>query len=142
MGGIGPTGPAGPTGLTGSAGGGYASYDSLDSAGDSDTVGGTGAATADQAIPVPTGGSHPATPFWLNQILGVIERRIVARYTDATDRAARRSARAEGEVTYLTADDSLWIRNATTDIPIAQVLVSTSGPGAGAFPPGTIWAQV
>jgi len=141
-GGAGPTGPTGPVGATGSAGGGYATYNALMTSGTSDTNPADGTTTADQGAPVPLGTGKPSTVYWLTALAQWVERRIVARFTDTADRSSKRSSRGEGELTWLNNTNSLWVYDGATDQAVAQLVVSTATPGAGTYPPGTIYVQV
>jgi hypothetical protein len=146
----GPTGPTGaastvpgPTGPTGAAGtaGSVATWEALSTGGSTDVDPADGTTTADQAIPIPLKTGKARGPWWFKAVAEYIEDRMVARYTDAANRSAKRPARVEGEVTYLEDSNSLWLRGQSDDVAIAQLVVSTSAP-VGSYPPGTIFAQV
>jgi hypothetical protein len=138
----GPTGPTGPVGATGSSGSGYTTFDALSSPADSDANPADGTTTPDQGVPIPQGTGKPTLPYWIKTAVQFLEKLVVARYADATARSSARGTRAEGEVSYLTSTNSLWLYDGVGDVTVAQLVVGTASPGAGTYPPGTIYVQV
>jgi hypothetical protein len=139
---LGPTGPTGPIGLTGSAGGGYATYNAISAPANADTNPADGTTTPDQAIPIPQGTGKPTTSYWIKTLAQWLETRIIARYANTTARASARATRTEGEVTYMNDTNSVWVYDGSADQAVAQLVVGTASPGAGVYPPGTIYVQV